>query len=86
MYTFLDISPFDNLKHLANQLYEGQLANFEDNETFQCRIDTAEENVEMLRDLTVELANSVKISNIKEQNLIAIANQKARDKFYTVSI
>ena len=61
------------------------MANLEDNETFQCRIDTAEENVEMMRELAIELANSVKIVNIKEQNLIAIANNKSRDKFYAVS-
>lgn len=74
----------NQLKELSNQLYEGQLANIDDIDTFHCRIDTAENNITMIREMTSELADCVKCKHTKASHLLAKNNPKSRAKFYKV--
>ena len=73
------------LTQMSRRLYEGQLANIEDVETFHGRILSAENNIESLRELTVELSNCIKCKNTKVQHFLA-KNSGRRDKYYQVII
>ena len=73
------------LKELSERLYEGQLANLEDVETFHCRIDTANNEVAVIKDMTTELANCVKCKNTKPGHLLAKNNPKSREQFFKVN-